>query len=539
MYSNYFYLLRCVAELKKYIINSIIVDCYTQGKDILTLSIPSDEKPYQCLQISTNQKNPYILWKSEQHKSKKNVLDEFPEIISSSIDSIEVADGDRIINFTLSSGNLVFSIRGNQSNIFYYSDSNDVSSFKKSKKKINSILNDHNFIIDFETFGLFDDSSNYGSLTELKKQYPMISSEIKLELTHRVEKDNKGYLHSFKSSIDDIMRDDIYVGYDEKNQIVVFLPESLNDIEIFPTSKRFDNYNAALSYLIAISHKFHKKIKYRSELDKYYSKEILNLSNKVKKLKNRIDEGSKENYYFQCANNLLLNINSLKKGMTEISIVDQESGSSNEIKLDPKKSPHENVEYYFDKARDEKINYQKSLDLLKSSNNTLLLKNEEYDLFAENKDDKSIERLYNSVFSKEKNIIKMDSGSKFKYWHYKIEEKYDVYVGRDSKSNDYLSVKFAKQNDYWFHARGLPGSHVVLRINNTKESTPKNIIKKAASLAEFYSKGKTAGTIPVSYTFAKFVYKKKGMAPGKVMLSKENTILVKPEIPKDCNLISE
>ena len=102
-----------------------------------------------------------------------------------------------------------------------------------------------------------------------------------------------------------------------------------------------------------------------------------------------------------------------------------------------------------------------------------------------------------------------------------------------------LSIKFAKQNDYWFHARGLPGSHVVLRVENTKEGVPKNIIKNAASIAGYFSKAKTAKVAPISYTFAKFVYKKKGMEPGKVMISKEKVLLVKPEIPKNCEIAND
>ena len=150
-----------------------------------------------------------------------------------------------------------------------------------------------------------------------------------------------------------------------------------------------------------------------------------------------------------------------------------------------------------------------------------------------------IESLHKKLIVKKEKIIKMDSGLKFKYWHYVIENKYHVYIGRDSKSNDYLSIKFAKQNDYWFHARGLPGSHVVLRVDNIKEGIPKDIIKKAASLAGYHSKAKTAGSSPISYTFAKFVHKKKGMEPGKVLLQKEKTLLVKPEIPKNCELVDE
>ena len=120
-----------------------------------------------------------------------------------------------------------------------------------------------------------------------------------------------------------------------------------------------------------------------------------------------------------------------------------------------------------------------------------------------------------------------------------IDGKYKVLVGRDSKSNDMLSIKIANQNDYWFHARGLPGSHVVLRVDDVKVGVPKNIIKNAAQIAAFYSKAKTAGTAPVSYTLAKFVRKKKGMEPGKVLIEKEKVLLVRPEIPANTEMVSE
>lgn len=90
-----------------------------------------------------------------------------------------------------------------------------------------------------------------------------------------------------------------------------------------------------------------------------------------------------------------------------------------------------------------------------------------------------------------------------------IEGKYDLYVGKDSKNNDLLTTKFAKQNDYWLHARGASGSHAVLRIHNTKEPVPKSVLKKSASIAAFHSKAKTAGIVPVAFTFKKYVVKKK------------------------------
>ncbi|RPI74427.1 MAG: DUF814 domain-containing protein [Ignavibacteriales bacterium] len=125
-----------------------------------------------------------------------------------------------------------------------------------------------------------------------------------------------------------------------------------------------------------------------------------------------------------------------------------------------------------------------------------------------------------------------DLKSKFK--HYVILDKYNVYVGKDSKNNDLLTMKFAKPNDYWFHARSVSGSHVVLKNENPKEGIPKNILKITASLAAYHSKAKTSGMAPVSYTQKKYVTKRKGMETGKVALTKEEVLIVRPEIPKEC-----
>ena len=127
--------------------------------------------------------------------------------------------------------------------------------------------------------------------------------------------------------------------------------------------------------------------------------------------------------------------------------------------------------------------------------------------------------------------------SKFK--HYLIENKYHVYVGKDSQNNDLLTTKFAKQNDYWFHARSVSGSHVILRVENTKEAIPKNILKKIASLAAYHSKAKTAGIVPVSYTLKKYVVKRKGTPTGQVSLLKEEVLLVKPAIPLESEFLTD
>jgi predicted ribosome quality control (RQC) complex YloA/Tae2 family protein len=114
---------------------------------------------------------------------------------------------------------------------------------------------------------------------------------------------------------------------------------------------------------------------------------------------------------------------------------------------------------------------------------------------------------------------------------YKIAGDWVVLAGKTDDDNDYLSLKLAHPNDYWFHVRGMPGSHVILRVKENEEPS-KDIIKEAAAIAAWHSKAKGGGITPVSCTIAKYVSKPKGAKPGTVTIKKETVIKVRPGIPE-------
>jgi predicted ribosome quality control (RQC) complex YloA/Tae2 family protein len=114
---------------------------------------------------------------------------------------------------------------------------------------------------------------------------------------------------------------------------------------------------------------------------------------------------------------------------------------------------------------------------------------------------------------------------------FKLEGGFEVWVGKDSASNDMLSIKYTKQNDLWFHVRGSSGSHTVLKAPEEVTDYPKEIIKIAAAIAAYYSKSKNAKNVPVAYTEAKNVQKYKGAKSGSVVIKGEKIVKVNPEIP--------
>lgn len=98
-----------------------------------------------------------------------------------------------------------------------------------------------------------------------------------------------------------------------------------------------------------------------------------------------------------------------------------------------------------------------------------------------------------------------------------------IYVGRNAKENEELTLKFARGDDLWFHAQGVPGSHVIVRLGKGMTPPPETL-KDAATLALLYSDLKKSGKGDVIYTRRKYVKKAKGGGPGTVTVTQEKTI---------------
>jgi len=105
-----------------------------------------------------------------------------------------------------------------------------------------------------------------------------------------------------------------------------------------------------------------------------------------------------------------------------------------------------------------------------------------------------------------------------------------VLAGRTDTDNDQLSLKLARPNDWWFHVRGQPGSHVILRSRPATEPS-RAVLRQAAAIAAYHSKARTGGRVAVSATLARFVTKARGAKPGSVNIRRETVLMVHPWIP--------
>ena len=203
-----------------------------------------------------------------------------------------------------------------------------------------------------------------------------------------------------------------------------------------------------------------------------------------------------------------------------------------QIPLDETMTPQENAKKYFDKYSKLKRT-KEALDTLLQETGDEIKHLESIaaslDIASSEEDLVQIkEEMMEYGYVKRKNT----GGKKVKVtsrpYHYISSDGYDIYVGKNNFQNEELSFKFASGNDWWFHAKGQPGSHVIVKTNG--KELPDSVYEEAAALAAYYSKGRQAPKVEIDYTQKKNLRKPTGGKPGFVVYYTNYSLLIEPDI---------
>ncbi|MFA9456150.1 NFACT family protein [Halalkalibacter sp. AB-rgal2] len=267
------------------------------------------------------------------------------------------------------------------------------------------------------------------------------------------------------------------------------------------------------------------------DLERFMKNEWQKNKKKIKKLEKTLIQADQAQQYQKLGELITANIHAITRGSKSIDVVDyyDEDGQTITIQLDPQKTGAENAQAYFKR-------YNKAKNSVKVVQEQIEKSKEEMAYFEqliqqmESASPKDIEEIREELI--EEGYIRRRQQSKKKkkamkpqIEAYRSTSGIDFYVGKNNKQNEYVTMRFARQDEIWLHTKDIPGSHVVIRSTEPDQQA----LLEAATVAAYFSKARQSSSVPVDYTKIRHVKKPNGAKPGFVIYEQQTTLFVTPD----------
>lgn len=530
MLNNYFTIHETAKYLNDNICGYFIDEIFAQEKNKLFINLTNERKQDSKIIEYSNEKGKiYLVLKENFSKAKKNYVNLFEEVYGKEILNVSLFNDDRAVSFRLGDElELIFTFFSNKANCFLTDKSIVVNTFKDKEEYLNKNISE---IIPLKEKTKTEHAPHITIEKYLKQNYRAYGDLLVNEISFREKLNSKGIvseadIKKIEDAISKLtaeLNHPDYLLYTNGKEFILSLVKlnQFSDYEI----KEFDNINSLISEYLKLKFREEKIVSIKQTKSDELNKKISNVNKKIQSLNVQLAHCEDSEMLKSYGNSILQNIHLIRKGDKKF-LLESADGNNTEIKLKENLSPAENALNYFENYKKQKG----SVELLKSK--ITILEKEVVILKDE------LEKINNlndfkTLIKEEKKTEENKNDETSRFRKFKLNDKFEVWVGKDSASNDLLTTRHSAQNDLWFHVRGASGSHTVLKVHNKKEDIPKEAIQTAASIAAYYSKARKSSSVPVAYCERKFVKKKKGFKEGSVIMEREKVIFVKPVLPNN------
>jgi predicted ribosome quality control (RQC) complex YloA/Tae2 family protein len=313
--------------------------------------------------------------------------------------------------------------------------------------------------------------------------------------------------------------------------------QHLNEFEF----QKYESVSEAIYTFRAHVHHEKTILHEKVEIMKVLERERDHTERTLQKIAAEAETSSRAALYEKFGKLLIAQLHLIKKGDTTALAEDfvDRSDELIEVPLDPHLTPAKNAERYFEKAGKsrhaveeqrqraaELTERQKSVSQLLTRMEDIITADDLHRFVEENRK----ELLKFGLKTKKSGQLKKEELLPFRL--FTVAGGFQVWAGKSGENNDLLSTRHTAKNDLWFHARGVGGSHVVLKVGTGKGEVSKQAIEQAAAIAAYYSKMKNSKLVPVAMCEGKYVRKPKGVPAGTVTLEREKTLFVEPALPQ-------
>ena len=295
----------------------------------------------------------------------------------------------------------------------------------------------------------------------------------------------------------------------------------------------FDTTNEMLDRFFDYRIKQDKYSQLKQHLQQLVNHELKKARQKSKGLEEKLKKSNKFDKFRLWGELLTAQLHLAEKGQEKVQVVNYYHPQQEKITitLDPRLSPAENAQKFFKKYR--KLKKAQPLvkkDLKKTREEVRYLEGVKYNLEEGSLEDtvdikEELSREgYLKTSRKHKKTKEKERDKAPRPLKFLSSEGLEIYVGKNNRQNEFLTLKIASKEDLWLHAKDIPGSHVVVK----GENVPPQTLKEAALLAAYYSKASGSSNVPVDYTKIKHVRKPRQARTGMVIYDHHKTIYVTP-----------
>ena len=445
------------------------------------------------------------------------------------IKEIKQYQNDRLIELHINAYNelddentfiLIFEIMGRNSNIILLNSENTIID---ALRKLPPSFDNLRTIIPHAKYNY---PSSTKSINPFNKEIPLLLDNL------------QGVSKQLLNTLNELDNSNILSFLNQEIKPVIFKTEKKLDFYAYPLSNDYEVISTHQSLSEMLEEYYNESLKtvnYNAvELEKTIQKELKKANIKLLNLTLDLQKAKENLKYSNIGILLQSNLYKVKKGDTKVIVLDYFNNNEElEINLNPLLDPSSNLKAIFNKAKKASIaivEVKKQIDIvLKEIEylNTILFQLS----IADNKDLEEIklELSLNGYLKSNQKYKKKQQ--KIEFITYKVDDIL-IYVGKNNTQNDYLTHKIASSNDYWFHTKNLPGSHVIVKIpeNDPNFIMSEKLIRAAANIAAYYSTGKTSSSVPVDYTKVRYLKKVPGMKGSFVTLQNQKTIYIDPDI---------
>ena len=305
-------------------------------------------------------------------------------------------------------------------------------------------------------------------------------------------------------------------------------------LQNYKVLKEYSTISEALEESIHNTKSIHTADK---ELEKILTAAIKKEEVRHQKIKDELDDTNKMDTYKLYGDILMINAHLQVQYEPSIQLPNllSEDGELLTIPLKPNLTIVENGQWYYKlytKLKNRKVSgeYQLNASTIKLEYLKSILYSISLATTRESLEEIRKECMDAGIIKKSKKPLSYKLG-KSNYIHLTIDEG-EIFIGRNNQQNEYLTHRFAKPTDIWFHTQDIQGSHLILRLNVEPDDM---ILSKVAQYAAYFSKARETSKVPVDYTYIKNIKKPPGSPLGFVIFNTHQTMIVEPKKPDNYN----